>query len=301
MIHNEHWIPCQHRFFAVSDTVKQLWTDRLLVERLEKRTHAFNRLLEANDQDWELTFYQVLARNFGLGVNADAFEQLARSLPLNILQRHRDQLLQVEALLFGQAGLLDSDFTDPYPQKLQKEYHFLRAKYGLKPINGAQWKFLRMRPANFPSIRIAQLAMLLHKSSHLFSKALAISTVAEVENMFDLQVSHYWYTHYLFDRPSAPRAKTLGRTAIHALLINAIAPFIFFHGAYRQSAAMQEKALQLLEATPPERNNILDRWQSLGVAMGSAYETQAWLQLKDSYCRHKRCLDCAIGNAILSS
>ncbi len=170
LLHNEHWIPCQHHFHRVPDITRQVWLDRLMVERLEAKTAFIAESLERTQQHWEETFYQILARNFGLKVNAEPFEALARSLPLNLLSKHKNNLLQLEALLFGQAGLLEGVFEDDYPQRLQKEYAFLQHKYSLQPIAGSSWKFLRMRPANFPSLRIAQFATLIHQSAHLFSK-----------------------------------------------------------------------------------------------------------------------------------
>lgn len=299
LLDNEYWIPCQHQFFQVPAGVKQMWLDRLLVERLEKKTTEMVRRLELNKYDWELTFYQLLARNFGMRVNGDAFEQLARSLPLQTLWQYKNRLFRLEALLFGQSGMLDVDFTDDYPKKLQEEYRFLKHKHQLKPMAGHQWKFLRMRPANFPTIRIAQFAMLLHQSNHLFSKMLAAQQLVEIEHMFELKISNYWRDHYTFDKPSRKRQKTLGKTAIHLLIINTIAPLLFLYGNWKQEERFKDRALQLLEALPPEKNHIIEQWKNLGLSVDSAYTSQALLQLKNSYCDRKACLQCAVGNAIL--
>ena len=299
MLHNEHWIACQHQFHEVEKIVKRLWLDRLMVERLEKRSVRIAECLKANRKDWEQTFYQTIAWNFGVKANADAFEQLARAMPLKILAKHRDNLFQLEALLFGQAGMLEPDFQDEYPQKLQKEYRFLKQKYKLDPINPDQWKFLRMRPANFPTIRIAQLAMLIHQSSHLFSKVLAADNLKEIENMFELKISSYWQTHYLFDRESSPKRKSLGSSTIHSFVLNTIAPFLFLFGKERDELRFREKALTLLEETPAEENAIIHQWTELGLKAESALDSQALLQLKNNYCDKKRCLECAVGCAIL--
>lgn len=299
LLHNEYWIACQHQFHEVEHIVKRLWLDRLMVERLEKKSLLIAQRLKANKKDWEQTFYQSLAWNFGVKVNADAFEQLARAMPLKILAKHKNNLLQLEALLFGQAGLLGQDFQDEYPQKLQKEYRFFQKKYKLDPINPDQWKFLRMRPANFPTIRIAQLAMLIHQSSHLFSKILAADNLREVENMFELKISSYWHDHYLFDRESPPKSKSLGPATIHSFILNSIAPILFLFGKERDELRIREKAMQLLEETPAEENAIIGQWSALGLNAVSALDSQALLQLKNNYCDNKRCLECAIGCAIL--
>lgn len=300
LIHQEAWIPCRHQVAEVSELTRQLWLERLLVERLQEKTEWLRTRLEANKRDWEETFYQSLAQSFGMRVNADPFFQLAGRLPLKLLQRHKDQLLALEALLFGQAGLLSPDQQDEYPRKLRREYDHLRRKYSLTPLPGAVWKFLRMRPANFPTIRIAQLATLIHQSGHLFSKMLAAQNCREIEHMFEVRLSNYWKDHYLFDKVSNRQPKMLGRTTVHHFIINTIAPFLFLYGKERQEFKYQDRALRLLEELPPEDNRDIHQWQALGIHPDSAYQTQSLLQLKRRYCDERRCLDCAIGNAILN-
>lgn len=231
--HNEHWIPCQHHFYEVNDMTKNMWLDRMMVERLELKTKMIELELARNNNDWEETFYWFLARNFGVKVNAEPFEWLAKSLPLKILAKHKNNLHQVEALLFGQAGLLNESLKDEYPQSLLKEYEFLKQKHRLQPIAGVSWKFMRLRPANFPTIRIAQFATLIHQSIHLFSKILEADTIEQIEQLFRVKLSDYWSTHYVFDKISTERNKSLGRSTIHLLIINTIAPFLFFYGSQR--------------------------------------------------------------------
>jgi len=299
LLHNQHWIPCQQQFHTVPDITRRLWLDRLAVERIQQRTSAVQLVLEQTNNNWEETFYRLLARSFGVRVNTDPFEQLARSTPLLLLSKYKNNLFRLEALLFGQAGLLQQDFRDEYPKKLQREYRFLQQKHELQPMSPAQWKFLRMRPASFPSMRIAQLAALVYQSEHLFSKVLAAVNVAEVENMFAVKISHYWQDHYVFDKASAPKAKSLGRDAVHLLLINTIVPILFYFGKQRGEIRYQDKALELLDALEPEANSIIENWRQLGLEPASACETQALLQLKQQYCEQHRCLECAIGAAIL--
>ena len=299
IVHNEYWIPCQHQFFTVSDLTKTMWLDRLLVERLEQKTVHIATQLAKHNNAWEEIFYHVLARNFGVKTNAAPFELLAQSTPLNLFAKHKNNLFQIEALLFGQAGLLSDEFTDSYPKALQKEYQFLQKKYTLQPIKKESWRFLRMRPANFPTIRIAQFATLIYQSKHLFSKILEANTIKDIEKLFKVALSEYWLTHYLFDKETRERKKTLGTSTIHLLIINTIVPFLFLYGTQKSIDSYREKALKFLEALAPEKNSIIEKWQTLGINPESAYQTQALLQLKNEYCDKKRCLECAIGNSIL--
>jgi hypothetical protein len=299
LLHSEYWIPCQYQFYSVPEVTRDLWLDRLLVERLEHKTDAIARRLKDNRGDWEETFYQCLAMGFGLRINVEPFEQLSRSLPLKLLTKHRNNLFQIEALLFGQSGLLEQSFLDDYPQRLKKEYDFLAGKYGLIPLSAEQWKFLRLRPANFPTLRLAQLASLVYSSTHLVSKALAAESLIEIANMFNLKLSHYWYPHYVFDKISPKREKKLGRATIELIVINVIAPFLFLYGQHKAEERFKDQAVRLLEEIPSERNHLLDRWKELGLNPVSAYQTQALIQLKNEYCDKKKCLECAIGNAIL--
>ncbi|MBI5914698.1 MAG: DUF2851 family protein [Bacteroidetes bacterium] len=299
LLHNEHWIPCQHFFHSVPNLTKSLWLDRLLVERLEQKTEAIRRSLAENGNNWEETFYQFLARNFGLKVNSEPFEALARSLPQRILARHKDNLPQIEALLFGQAGMLEPPHADDYPNALKTEYAFLRKKYALTPLDAVWWKFLRLHPGNFPTIRLAQFARLVQQSAHLFSRILEVENQADIEALFKIKLDGYWLTHYTFGQVSTKKKKSLGKEAVRLLTINTIVPFLFLYGKMRGEEAFKDKALHLLEALPPEKNTIIAGWERLGVEAKSAYYTQALLQLKNVYCDRKRCLECAVGAAIL--
>ena len=296
---NEHWIPCQHQFASVGQIIKELWMDRMLVERLEQKTTDIANNLEKNHHNWEESFYHFMGRSFGLKVNAAPFELLAKVTPISVLAKHRDNLFQLEAILFGQSGLLQKEFKEAYPNKLKKEYAFLQKKYQLQPIQKESWHFLRMRPPNFPTIRIAQFALFFFQTEHFFSKILAAKNVTEIENMFTLKLSNYWKTHYVFDKESKPRNKSLGKSTIHLFIINTIAPFLFLYGQQKDEPYYKDKALQLLEAIPAEKNKIIDQWKGLGLEPNSAYQTQALLQLKKVYCTQQRCLSCAIGGEIL--
>ena len=299
LLQMEGWIPCERQLQDVPSMTRKLWLDRLLVERLEQKTVVIEQALERNQYHWEESFFQQLAKGFGLRINAEPFEMLARSLPLLTLLKHKHSLLQLEALLFGQAGMLEVDFADAYPQQLKKEFQFLKAKYALRPIPFSSWKFARLRPAAFPTIRIAQLAALIYQTDHLFSKILAAKHIKELENTFVLKLSNYWRTHYRFDKLSARRQKRLGTSTIHLLIINVISPFIFLYGKHKGEERYQEQALHLLEQLPPEQNKVIKNWSAVGIVPESAYQSQALLQLKKHYCTTRRCLSCSIGNSIL--
>ncbi len=293
------WVPCEKFFTQTPDIVRLNWLDRLLVERLEQKTEAIAALLKATGNHWEEAFYRLLARNFGLKVNAEPFETLASSLPLSILAKHKSNAFQVEALLFGQAGLLEQTHQEPYPAALAKEYRFLQHKYQLTPLDGKQWKFLRLRPANFPSVRLAQFSALLYRSTPLLSQILEAESLREIEHLFAVEPGEYWRTHFQLDKPSAKRSKTPGRDFIHLLTINTIVPFLFHYGQQKNTERYQKRALQLLEALPAESNALLDGWRELGITARHAYQSQALIHLKTRYCDAKRCLECAVGNAIL--
>ena len=296
---NEHWIPCQNYLHKVNEITKYIFLDNVFVERLAEKTQIMATKLHENKGDWELSFYHFLAKSFGMKVNAIPFEQLAKQMPLNILTKHKGNLFQIEALLFGQAGLLTTVFNDSYPRKLQKEYNFLQKKYHLVPLNKSSWKFMRMRPANFPTIRIAQFAQLIWQSTSLFSKIIVAENIREIENVFQIKLSNYWLDHYRFDKASIRRKKTLGKSSIQHLIINTIIPFLFYYGQQKDKAVYKEKALQFLEVLAPEKNKPLKKWENLGFKAMSAYQSQALLQLKKNYCNQQKCMQCAIGNSIL--
>ena len=299
LMHNEHWIPCQQSFYTVNDLTKTLWLERLLIERLEQKTESIAVALNRNMMDWEETFYQFIARSFGAKVNAEPMEWLARALPHLILAKHKNNLFQLEALIFGQSGLLEKDHKDEYPTILKKEYAFLSHKHQLTPIETVAWKFSKLRPPNFPTIRLAQLAGLVYQSTHLFSKVLEHDSLEAVKALFEVKISPYWHDHYTFDTPSVFRPKTIGKDAVDGIIINTIVPFLFYYGKMKKEDTFKDRAFTFLEQLKPESNAITEGWQHLGLEPKSAHTTQALIQLKNQYCDKKRCLECAIGNGIL--
>jgi hypothetical protein len=301
LINEQKWIPCADKIGMVPGIFIQSWKNALLTERLEQKMNAIERLLADNNQHWEEAFYITLARNFGFGMNNQAFESLAKSLPMSVLGKHKDSLFQLEALLFGQSGLLEkNDATDEYFRELKQEYHFLKAKFELQPIDGSQWKLLRLRPDNFPYIRIAQFAALVHSSTKLFSKMVENPNIDYLQQLFLCEPTDYWKTHYLFSTASPSKTKKLGSQSINTILINTVVPFLFCYASQKGSEDLKESALQILEKMPSERNAIVTGWQNVGVDSVSAYDSQALIQLKKQYCDEKKCLRCRIGHKVLT-
>ena len=298
LLSGKKWIPCGDKITQVPLILINDWKSALLIERMEQKTEMIETLLTQTNNHWEEAFYVSLARSFGFGTNSQAFERLARSLPMSILAKHKDDIFQLEALLFGQAGLLEQAENDEYHAKLKKEYRFLQTKYHLKPIESSEWKLLRLRPDNFPHVRLAQFAALTHRSSKLFSKTIAAADIMQLRALFDCEVSDYWKKHYLFGKQSAESAKRLGRKSIDILLINTVVPFLFAHS--KKKNAECETALKLLELIPSEKNAVVRRWVELGVSSASAFDSQALLHLKKKYCDDKKCLRCRIGHKVLS-
>ena len=299
-MHNEHWIPCQFHFHQVSDLTKHKWLERLAVERLERKSKEIEVALTRNNDDWEETFWQFTARYFGSKVNAESMEMLARSLPHRILAKHKNQLFQIEALLFGQAGFLAKNYADDYLIRLKKEFQFLKTKHNLgESVPLAAWKFGRLRPPSFPTIRLAQLAALIHQSLHLFSKIIENQAVETLPKLFEVEVSDYWREHFVFDTPSVSSPKKFGSDAIDVLLINNIAPFLYTYGKLRGDESLKDRSLILLEKVKSEKNTIIDGWKELGFTAKSAADSQALIQLKTTYCDLKKCAACAVGNSIL--
>jgi hypothetical protein len=298
LMQSGQFIPCEKHIHQINSLSWQSWKERLLVERLQIRTEAVLEHQQKNNNHWEETFWWLLAKNFGAKLNSVAFEKVAQSVPVNMLAKHKTQIHQVEALLFGQAGLLDENFTEDYPKLLQKEYQFLKKKYNLQKIE-ASMIFLRMRPSNFPTIRLAQLAMLVHTSLHLFSKIKECSSVNQIKQLLQVTANDYWHYHYVFDEATAFRKKKLGEEMVNNILINTVVPVLFAYGHYHGENNYKDKALQWLEDIKAEKNSITKGFEYLNVENKTAFDSQALIQLKNGYCNKKRCLDCSIGNKLV--
>lgn len=292
-------IPCGKHLAGVERIVTESWLERMMVERLEHKSELIDLALHANRNDWEDAFYQLLARNFGFKVNAQPFEMLARILPRKTLLRHADQSQQVEAMALGQAGFLEDEFEDEYARMLQLDYRFLSRKYGWMPMDRHLWKLLRMRPANFPTIRLSQFAALVTQEGFTFSNLLHEFDPVVLRSRLEVSASPYWSTRYLFDKPAPFSTKQLGTDSIDNIIINTIAPAIFYYGRARGDAAAVDKSMELLRSVQAEKNVVMNAWTQYGLKPQNALESQALLGLHTHYCSAKKCLDCAIGKGII--
>ena len=300
LMESNRFVPCD-RFLPAIDNMKwSMWKERLTIERLQRKSTIVLQQLQAANNHWEEVFWWMLGKNFGGSINGELFEAIARSLPIVTLAKHKNQIHQIEALLLGQAGLLNKQFDDDYMIMLQKEYIFLQKKYQLKLMT-IQPHFLRMRPANFPSIRLAQLAMLIHKSTHLFSTILEAGNVSAIKQLMDVQANDYWHYHYIPDEATPYKPKKLGQQMVDLILINTIIPALFAYGLHHKNEPLKEKAITWLTTISAEENNITKKWKLKNVTCESAAESQALIELKNNYCTPRRCLECTVGNAVLKT
>ncbi|MEI6123081.1 MAG: DUF2851 family protein [Bacteroidota bacterium] len=300
-IEKANWIPCEKLLDLVEPFIVFAWLEALSIERLQVKSEFILKKLMLSTNNWEKVFYEVIARNFGFSLNADTFELLAKSLNIKYISRCKNNLFQIEALLFGQAGFLCEEYTEDYPIKLKNEYNYFQHKFDLKPIDRHLWKFLRLRPNNFPTIRIAQFAMLIYNSSGLFRKVIETESITELKDFFSVNSSHYWKTHYVFGTDSSVHEKKLGDSSINLILINTIIPFIFAYGSFKKDEFYKDKALGFLDALRPEKNKIVMNFKKAGIVSNNAQQTQALIQLHSNYCLKKKCLNCSIGDSLLKN
>ena len=300
LIRSHDWIGCATLLYRVDPFRIKFFLNGIVIERLKQKIDVIDKLLSETNEDWSETFYCMLARSFGLRENVLPFEMVARSLPQSVLARHHDSLFQIEALLFGQAGLLgDELFGDEYYLELRKEYCFLAMKYGLNPIAGHLWKFMRMHPANFPTLRLAQFAALIHHSRGLFSAVIEATNTEALKRLFSLTASPYWDDHYSFNKRSVSMKKVFGEQIFRLVVINVVVPFYFLYGDNQNKLILKDRALEILEQMPAEENSLIKRWAKAGIEAENALESQALLQLQRNYCEQRRCLECTIGHKII--
>lgn len=292
--------PCEKQIHLVDEFLIDGFLSRVLVERLElKSKEVYNKLNDLKG-DWDETFYHFMARNFGFKVNAIPMEMLAQSLPQQLFAKHKDNPLQIEALIFGQAGFLNQSFEEEYPNQLKREYQFLQKKYNLNPIDISLWKFMRMRPQNFPTLRLAQFAALIINSNHLFSKILVMRDYRNSHVLFEnLPVNPFWKTHYHFNKKAEKVSLQMGKSSIQNILINTLSLFLFAYGKALNQENFVTRSFYLLENVPSENNAIVKQYEDAGVVVKNAFYSQAILQLKKKYCNEKKCLSCGIGIKLL--
>jgi hypothetical protein len=300
LICQHDWVNCASHLNKIDPFRIRFFLNGLAIERIQHKIGKAREQLDNSKNDWSETFYRLLCRSLGYRQNGDPFEMLARSLPLTTLKRHHNSLFQLEALLFGQAGFLNSpDLAEEYPLTLLREYKFLAAKYALKPISRFLWKFMRMHPLNFPTVRMAQLAGILHRPDSLFSLILHSTDVSEYRELFRSETSQFWDNHFTFKKLSPDQRKRMGEESFQLILINVVVPFLFLYGEQHGKQDLKDRALKLMEDLPPEDNTILRHWESSGIRACNALESQALIHLHHEYCELQRCLECTIGQKVV--
>ena len=323
LIKTAHYPACYRLIHRLPKILLHSWMDTLRVERFEQKTAQIKERLERCNYDWEGTFFLTLARNFGFATNSDVFELWAKTIPLGAVNKHRDDLFQIEAIFFGQSGLLKdymleenpSMLSEPwdepwgklnepsanqthifsYPERLWKEYAYLRHKFDLQASENLHWKLLRLRPANFPHIRIAQLAKLYYTRQRLLSQLLEAETIEAIRKLLRVDTSPYWNTHYTFKEEAPFLTKTLSNSSIDLLIINTVVPFLYAYGKHKEKESLINRASQFLEEIKAENNFITRMWSECGLTAEHAGDSQALIQLKKNYCDPKKCLFCRIG------
>ena len=296
--HAEIYPPCYSILSSLPKLTVHSWLSALQVERFEQKARVIATRLERCNNHWEDVFFITLARNFGFGLNGDAFEAWARRLPFRAIDKHRDDLFQVEAFFFGQAGLLDEELPDAdgYYLKLQKEFRYLQHKFELSvPMTATQWRFLRLRPGNFPHVRLAQLANLYYKERSLFSRIMEADTLEAVRKLLTVTTSPYWEEHFNFRKVSSSREKQVGKNAQNLIIINTVIPFLYAYGLHKADELLCERATGFLESLKAEDNHIIRHWSGAGLPVSTAADSQALLQLQKEYCDKKDCLRCRFG------
>lgn len=295
LLDTDHYPPCYRIIPSLSSLHIHSWMSALQLERFEQKAAALTERLHFHQHHWEDAFFTTLARNFGFGLNGDAFETWAKHIPLRAVDKHRDNLFQIEAIFFGQAGILEDADGDDYYSRLKKEYEYLQHKFELSPMDASRWRFLRLRPNNFPHIRIAQLACLYHRAYGLFSRLMETESLTDLRQLLKGGTSEYWVTHYTFGGTSPARPKTLSNASIDLLIINTLVTFLYAYGLYKGNEKLCARADRFLKEIKPENNYITRMWQQCGIKADSAADSQALIQLKKEYCDKKKCLYCRIG------
>lgn len=292
------WIFCEKQLKGVDVFALQNWQERLFFERLERKSQPIFDLLEQSNQDWEGVLFCLLAKNFGLNTNGEIFYKMAHSLPFSIIRKESFEVENLEALIFGTAGLLDSEKEDNYFKDLIFRYFYLLHKYQLEKICMEPVQFFKHRPDNFPTIRLSQLANLYHSQQNLFSKISSLNSLKNIYELFQVTASEYWHNHYQFDKESPVKKKTLSKSFIDLIVINTIIP-IQFAFAKSRGKEISEDLIQLINEVVAEKNAIIEKFASFGIQSKTAFQTQSLLQLKNEYCNKSRCLECVIGSELM--
>ncbi len=301
LLRSRQWIACEKLINLHDPFILKHWLYRLVIMRLERKSQEVYHYLRYFEYHQEKTLLFLLSRSLGGKANATAFGLLLQRVPYPVIVKNHDHLFALEALLFGQAGMLQRIFTDDYPQQLQKEYNYIKKKYTLPPIlNNEIWKYSRMRPSNFPDLRIAQLAKIMHKcEAQLYRRVVNANNPTDIQHQFVQSASDYWTTHYRLDKEAGTQKKTIGQHAVNNIIINAVVPLLFVHAKESRGLKTTDSAIGLLEQLPAENNNIIRRWRQIIHSVDNASITQGLLELRKYYCLPKKCLKCMVGHQVL--
>lgn len=302
LLESRQWIPCSNKLNMIDSLILNSWKEALLAERLTDKVAEVRKLLYSTNHHWEEVFFHILCKSFGFSVNGDAFLALARSVEWQIVRKCSHDRFVLEALFFGQSGLLqNAEPVDEYVHKLNAEYLHLKRKFSLEPMDATMWKMLRIRPDNFPYIRISQLVSLIYAENKLFNIILNANDLNELRTILSKAPSAYWNSHYMFAKKVKEHQRTLGARSINSLIVNSIVPVMFEYGIQTSSEDLKEKALLFLQQLPAEENYLVRHWREAGIIIKSAYDSQAFIQLSRRYCEDKKCLRCRIGHKVLTT
>jgi len=294
------WISCERQLKEIDRFVFKNWQERLFFERLERKSKFIDQLLEETNQDWEAVLFCLLAKNFGLNTNGNSFLQIAKAIPFSVIRKESFEVENLEALLFGTSGLLETEKEDVHYKDLKFRYFYLLHKYQIEKIYADPLQFFKLRPDNFPTIRLSQLASLYHRHQNLFSKIIDLKSIGEVYRLLNISASSYWQNHYQFDKESPNKSKMLSKPFIDLVVINTIIPLQFAYSIIR-GESIAEDLIDFINEVDSEKNAIIDKFNSFGIKSQSAFESQALLELKNEYCERKACLKCAIGLELLKN
>jgi len=292
------WIPCEDQFAQVDPLIRSMWSETLLIQRLQRKSEVVSAIMAQTNNDLDEVFFRMLCRNMGFKINTQPFEQLSRKINLRQIRTLGNDQRRIEALLLGTAGFLESPESD-YEKTLKKEFNHLAVRFKIDPLEAKIWKFARMRPVSFPTIRLAQLANLLSRNTQFTQMLKKANSIKEATMLFSAEVSDFWETHYTFSKKSKKLKKPLGVKSIENIIINSVFPFLFMVGKYYDDQEMQKKIFSWMRNLPEEKNRIIERWKKVGAEMSSAYDSQAYIELYNEFCSKNRCLDCRLGGYII--
>lgn len=300
LVASKSWIFCENSIATVDEFVLSHWKERLFFERLERKALPIKEQLIEKKFDWEAVFFAFLFKNFGLNLNGQAFFQIANTLPFAVIRKEKNDVENLEALFLGRAGLLDGDFQDVYFRELKSRWLYLSVKHKLEKVFMSPVQYFQLRPDNFPTIRLAQLAELYHSKEQLFSRVMECKTIEQLYSVFGVAPSEYWKSHYQFDNKSPQKVKRISKSFVNLLIVNTVIPMRLVY-AQSQNLLVHEELISLLTTIDYEKNSIIDKFRSFGLQFENAFDSQSFLQLKNEYCDHKRCMSCAIGITLLKN